>query len=321
MIVRTVVCVLTVLSGCSLTYAGETDHEDETEAITFQRNLAEGAEFLEQGTKSGQTRALARFKAARAQRPESGEAYYWMGLTYSDMQNYDLAARHAEKATLCDRNLARAWLLWGQSLLYLRQWDAAKAKLDRAHQLNADDPLVSYNLGRCYFHGYDNVNDALYLFKETVRRIGDPNRAGRLGRIYLQAKLYVGACCLQKDMILAAISAFKDVLKQDKANLDARFRLGVAYRLNDRISEAERTLAVVLRQQPRHCEALLQLGHIYVVDRPNRRLAEYYLGAYLRAAPVGHAWRERVKAYLAESEKAAAGAEVRPVRDADPNER
>jgi tetratricopeptide (TPR) repeat protein len=180
-----------VLAGLGLA-AGESPAPAESEELVFRRKLAEGATFLEQATKSSRARALGCFKTALKMRPESAEAYYWIGLTYADLANHDFAARHAEKATLCDRNLAKAWLLWGQSLMVLRQWDEAKAKLDKANELAPGDPLASFDLARCYYHGYNNMNDALYLFKETVRRIGEPRRAARLREVYVQAKLYQG---------------------------------------------------------------------------------------------------------------------------------
>jgi len=281
---------------------GKPDSGEESEEMEFRRNLAEGAAFLEKGPESA-PRALGRFRVALKMRPDSAEAYYWIGLTYSDLGNFDMAAKNAEKATLCDRKLAKAWLLWGQSLMYLARWEEAKAQLDQAHHLADDDPLVSFNLARCYYHGFGNMNDALYLFRETVKRLEDSHRSGRRARIYAQAKLYIGSCCLAKDMVLAAIGAFRDVVEMEPDNLDARYRLGVAYRLNDRVAEAETTLFSVVKQNPRHCEATLQLGHLYVVDRPNRRLAEHYLKAFLVLAPAEHPWRERVEQYLQSLEK------------------
>ncbi len=276
--------------------------QDKADDYSFQRNLAEGAAFLAQGTKSSLARALGRFKIALKQRPESAKAYYWIALTYSDLQNHDLAAKHAEEATLCDHKMAQAWLLWGQSLMFLGKWKLAKQKLDKAEQLSEDDPLVSFNLARCYYHGFGNTNDALYLFKETISRIGERRTTRQYAGLYLQAKLYVGTCCLAKDMTLAAVSAFKDVLRIDRNNAQAWFRLGMALRMSDRIAGAERALTYAIRLNNTDYAAMLQLGHLYVVDRPNKRLARYYLTLFLKYAPRDHAWRKRAKEYLEQQE-------------------
>ncbi|MDR3211506.1 MAG: tetratricopeptide repeat protein, partial [Planctomycetota bacterium] len=91
-------------------------------ASKYQTDLEEGIALLHSGARDDLSRAIAKFKSALKTRPESAEAYYWIALAYSDQNNYLRAADNAKDATIYDENFADAWLLWGQTLLYQKEW-------------------------------------------------------------------------------------------------------------------------------------------------------------------------------------------------------
>jgi len=263
----------------------------------FRRHLAAGAKSLALGTKEGQANALAEFKEARKLRPESAEAHYWIGLTYSDYQNFAEAAAYADQAVALDSRYAPAWLLWGQCLLYQHEWKEAKEKLEQAHRLDPQNPLVVFNRARCLFHGFDNRADALELFKEALR-LEPLQPSAAIAPVFVQVRIYIGCCYLDKDMPAASI-AFREALRRDPRNAEARVRYAVAVRKDGRPDTAEKELKLVLERNPRHVEALLQLGHLYATDLPDREQARLILERFLEAAPADHPQLEPARAWLA----------------------
>jgi tetratricopeptide (TPR) repeat protein len=287
---RKLILTLALLTGAA--YAADGSREN-----AFRRNLAEGAAFLKEGSKSTQARALGRFREALKLKPDSAEAYYWISLTFYDYENYNLAASNAEKATFLDPELGDAWLLWGQCLMCLGKWEDAKEKLEKAHRLAPNNPLAAFNLARCYYHGFGNSQVALNLFRKVI----DLSRSGNLPwleDLATQARVYIGCCYLSKDMPEAAIVSFKDALHYSPTHLEARFRLGLAYRRAGRFEEAEKMWRAVLAAEPAHFETYLQLGHMYIADLPDADLSALHLKRFLQFAPENHPWRERVKKYL-----------------------
>lgn len=279
--------ILTVLPNQAIT--AETRSAD----ADYIRDLREGAELLRQGNHA---RAIGRFKFAMKHKPESADAYYWLALAFSDLGHYSDAAEKAEKAVLADDKMADAWQLWGQCLLYRREWQAAKEKLDKAHVLDPNNPLIKFNIGRCYYHGLENMGMALHFFKKVLEIESHP-RVENIEKIHAQARLYAGSCYLAKDMPLAAIASFKAVRKINPQSIEALFQLGLAYRAAGMFADAAKTLQEVVTHKPMHYEAHLQLGHIYLKDLPDPEQARLHLSRFWKYAPKDHPWRDRVYEY------------------------
>ncbi len=255
----------------------------------FQRLLADGAATLKQGKYAG---ALAYFEAAKKIGREKAAVYLWIGLTRAQQGNHRAAAGNAEQAIRLDPGLANAWILWGQSLLYLKEWKKSREKLEQAQHLSPRNHFVLFNLGRCYLHGFGNANLALTYFQSALE----------LKARYAPARLYMGHCYLalkDQEKYAAAITAFKDALRWDPTSIEARFWLAYAYRLDGSLTRAESLFLEVLARAPRHYEAHLQMGHLYLSGLPRRQRAFQHLKYYLHYAPLNHPYRAAVKKLLA----------------------
>lgn len=274
-----------------MAHAGEDENTDEK----FDRNLREGVKLLQQGN---HPRAIGRFQVALKHKPDSAEAYYWLGLAFSDLGHHTDAADMAEKAVLADRKHAKAWLLWGQSLMYRREWEEAKKKLDQAHVLDPKNPLIAFNIGRCYYHGLQNKGMALHFFKKTLE-CKEHSDVRNLPSIHQQARLYAGSCYLAKDMPNAAKKVFEHVLKLSPTSVEARFRLALACRDAGEYAEAVRHLQEVLNRNPKHAEAHLHLGHLYLSHLGDPERARLHLARFYKYAPKSHPWRAKVYRYYA----------------------
>lgn len=285
--------------------AGDVSQLSEDERYEYRNVLHTGGTYLASGDTA---RALARFKQAAKLAPEEADPYFWIGLCYAELQDHRTAAQNAEKALTHDDTDAKAWLLLGQSQMHMADYDRALETLRKAFRLDPRNYLIPFNLGRCYYFSKheDRLRQATKYFKQAYT----------LNPRYIPARLYLGICELDANMPLAAVSHLRAVLTTDRneaighsdeALIEAYYRLGVAFRQRS-VRDAERQFKLVTRYRPKHYEAHLQLGHLYLRDIPNHQLALTHLRQFIEHSPKTHPWRERVEAYL----QKAAEAEGRP---------
>ncbi|MCC8108492.1 MAG: tetratricopeptide repeat protein [Planctomycetes bacterium] len=236
------VTALAVVIAClpTLARAGEDD------AQRVRNFIDEGVSLLRTGSQDELHRAIARFKSALKIQPENAEAYFWIALAHSDLNNYLRAADNAKEATTYDDRLAEAWLLWGQVLLYQREWREALIKLETAAMLRPDDPVIQYNIGRVQYHGFKNPDAALPRFRAAWQRGQESRRDNpELIAMTIRSRLYMGCCEYDRGVkqnnfnnLTAAINAFQDVIQEQPHNYDARLRLALALRKVNRVSES-----------------------------------------------------------------------------------
>ena len=289
--------------------------EEETQA--YRADLTEGISLLRSGNRENFSRAIGRFKNALKLRPESAEAYFWIALANSDLNNYRPASDFAKNATIYDDRMAEAWLLWGQCLLYLREWNEALQKLETAARLAPDDPRIQYNLGRVYYHGFKDPDSALPRFRavwqngQTLRRENPENAL-----LVVNSRLYMGYCEFDRKQWKNAINAFLDVLREQPGNYDAALRLALAYRHSSYPNECEQLLLDMLKVIPPDtpinrqmlAEVNLQLVDFYLKDpvKKNSLFVRAHLREFINQVQLGnlnHPQLEIAREYLAQQER------------------
>lgn len=272
----------------------------EEEQIKYKSDIDEGVNLLRSGSQDEIHRSIAKFKSALKLQPESAEAYYWLALAYSDLHNYLRAADNAKDATTYNDRLPEAWLLWGQILLYQKEWNESLNKLETAASLSPDNPVVQYNLGRVYYHGFRDPDTALAKFRAAWAEGQKLRRDNpEMGAMTIRARLYMGCCEYDRGLrqsnpnyINNAIAAFRDVLQEQPHNYDARLRLALAFRKANRAADAEQILAGLIQEvqelgRPSDRQLLaeinLQLADLYIKDPTlrNRILAVAHLGNFI----------------------------------------
>lgn len=273
--------LLILVLAAARTLPAATPQEDE--AVTYRTSIDEGISLLRIGSLDDIHRSIAKFTSARKVRPESAEAYYWLALAYSDLNNYRRAAENARSATIYGDNLPEAWLLWGQVLLYQREWHEALSKLQTAASLDPENPFIQYNLGRVYYHGFKDPDAALSHFR-AAWQMGQSLRRDNPEMIALavRSRLYMGCCEYDRGMrennlayIENAFNAFSDVIREQPNNYDAQFRLALAMRRRGNTNESAqimRSLVDFLKKkndpadQPLLAEIYLQLADTYLKE-------------------------------------------------------
>ncbi|MBK8659465.1 MAG: hypothetical protein IPN22_11500 [Bacteroidetes bacterium] len=133
------------------------DADTTTEALTKEQHLAT---------------ALSYYMQSLQLKDDYGPTYLGLGAVYFQQQNYLTALEHFEKATRYDKTNLNAWLFAAEcckvmvnrnneeSAAYARQ---AISFLQKAEQLNPDNPPMMLNIGFLYFRLNDCVNTRKYL--------------------------------------------------------------------------------------------------------------------------------------------------------------
>lgn len=277
----------------------------------YRADIEDGIRLLRADNIPG---AIGRFKNALKLDSESAEAYYWIALAYSDQTNLARALSNIRDAIAYNENMPEAWLLWGQVLLYQKNWNEALEKLERAARLAPDDPVVLYNLGRVHYHGFNNPDAALSKFIAVWQK-GQALRRERpeLAPLVIRSRLYMGYCEFDRERWSNAINAFLDVLAEQPNNTEAALRLALAYRHTNRAAECRQILQNILRATSPDtpagrqllAEVNLQLADLYLKDPAlkDRMFALAHLREFVaQLGDANHPSLEPAKEYLAQYE-------------------
>ena len=145
----------------------------------------------------------------------------------------------------------------GAEYLRLNRYGEAAITLNRALNINSNDPVVLTNLGSLHFQ----------LGQLAEQRADDENAAVTIGDTYRQAVDYLRAAT-----------------QMDPRSARIAYYLGSALYKTGDLDEAEETLWIALDLDPRMSEARLTLINVYVrQERPEAALEQ--IAAYLAANP------------------------------------
>lgn len=307
---RALICALALCVVCCSAGAVE-----EASDYEYRVSMSDGMAKMRAGTRQDLVGAVNHFKNAIKLRPENAEPYFWCGLAYSDMQYYQRAASYAKDATVYDERMVNAWLLWGQSLIYLQDWQEAQTKLETGARLDPDNHQIQFNLGRVHYHGNKSPDAALPCFRAvwqagaTLRR-ENPD----LAPMVIASRLYMGYCEFDRQRWDNAINCFRDVLSEQPGNYEAAMRLALAYRRSGRSAESERILWNMLKAIPAEnpanrrylAEINLQLADLYIKDLvlKNTMLATTHLREFInQIGDVPHPAVEPAREFLLAHER------------------
>lgn len=229
----------------------------------------------------GRTAAATRsFAAAAVLTPDSGGAFYNLGVSYLEGGQPQQAVAPLKSALEAERAqgevggevllaLATAYDQLGRDAEAQRAAEAARGRLgDRRLRLDA-----TAIVGRALYRS-GNYRGALIALREVAQ--ARPNDA--------QAQLWVGLAYYQQGDYTEATSYYERAAELDPDNLDARLNLGAAYLASERYADAESVYTLITRQNARDAEAFYNLGwSLYSQGR-----GEEAQGAWAQAAELGY---------------------------------
>ena len=205
----------------------------------------------------GRNAAAARaFAAAAKLTPESGSAYYNLGVSYLESGQPQRALGPLQNALAAERAqgkvsgeiflaLATAYDQLGGAVDAQRTAEAARSRL-KARPLQLDATAIS---GRALYRE-GNYRGALIALQEVAE--ARPNDA--------QAQLWAGLAYYQQGDYTEATSFYERAVSLEPDNADARLNLGAAYLATERYADAESVYTLLTQQNPEDAEAFYNLG-------------------------------------------------------------
>lgn len=196
------------------------------------------------------------FAAATERAPDSGQAFYNLGVSYLESGQPQAALIPLQNALEAERArgeaggevflaLASAFDQLGRPAEARRTAEAAAARLSE-RRLELDATAI---IGRALYRS-GNYRGALIALREVAE--ARPNNA--------QAQLWVGLAYYQQGDYTEATAFYERAAALDPDDFDARLNLGAAYLASERYADAESVYALLTRQDPEDAEAFYNLG-------------------------------------------------------------
>ena len=137
-------------------------------------------------------------------------------------------------------------------LIKVKQYEGARAMLERARSLKPDEPTIHDALGRAYL-GTGRLEDAEASIKQALEI--NPQMVeslNNLGSVYFEAKDYENA-----------EKYFAEALRVNPKATATRYNLARCYSNWGRYDKAEKEFDQFLKSSPNDAEALYELGEVY----------------------------------------------------------
>ena len=220
------------------------------------------------------------FAAAAKLTPESGGAFYNLGVSYLESGQPQRALAPLENARAAERAqgevsgevllaLATAYDQLGQAAAAQRTAAAARSRL-KAGPLRLDAVAIT---GRALYRA-GNYRGALIALQEVAK--ARPNDA--------QAQLWAGLAYYQQGDYTEATSFYERAVGLSPDNLDARLNLGAAYLATERYADAQSVYSLLVQQNPQDAEAFYNLGWALY----SQRLVDEAQKAWTSASELGY---------------------------------
>ena len=244
--------------------------------------LHQGLHHVYKFTKEDMVVGRKLYQAAIAQDPKYAFAYYLLGWTYfhdvvrgyskSREQSLKQAETYAYKALELDPSLAEARAQLATILCYRRQFGEAITEGERAIAKDPNNAAImaihtitlnNVNVGR--------YEEALALIERAIRINPKPAPyyISQLGRANMGLERYA-----------TAINVYKSVLIKEPNNMFAWMSLAICYVLTNRMEDAEKAAAELLRVQPAFCINFYK--NIFSISEETDR-GRIYIGALRKA--------------------------------------
>jgi len=229
------------------------------------------------------------FAAAAALTPNSGRAFYNLGVSLLERAQPQAALAPLENALAAERArgrvsgevflaLATAYDQLGQADEAQRAAEAAAVRLNE-RRLRLDATAI---IGRSLYRS-GNYRGALIALREVAE--ARPNSA--------QALLWVGLAYYGQGDYTEAISHYERAAALDPDDLDIRLNLGAAYLAAGRYADAESVYALLTRQNSEDAEAFYNLGwSLYSQGRGEEAQAAWARASELEYEPAQAALTE-----------------------------
>lgn len=220
--------------------------------------------------------AIAATEKAVAINPEAAEALRFLANLYYDTRAYEHAAATYERFAHAAKNgelQAEDYVKWGRSLMRLKQNAGAITQFENAVRMDSSLAEVYFDLGTLLVME-KRYAPAIPCFDKKIRA-----DATASGAYFNQGIAYIGLSDWQ-----GAIHSLKSGLALKPDYMEGRLALARSYAQVDSTAQAETQYEEVLKLDPKHAEALKQVGY-YNLIRKNYVKAVTYLRRHVELEP------------------------------------
>jgi tetratricopeptide (TPR) repeat protein len=209
--------------------------------------------------------AAARLGIYTVARPADPRGWYWLAQAHLYAREFDRAKAEIERAIQLDGRSADNHRTLGEVELQRKNYDAAYRAWIKANQLAPGDPRTTYYLGRLFFEA-DFLDEAAAWLRQTLK--AEPH--------HFAAMTYLGMCAERLNMEKTANDLYVAAIRESKEQKSPFSWAFLSYAKLLRQQGEETKAVAVLSEAEQLCpeaHALTQLGQILAASEPERAVA------------------------------------------------
>jgi tetratricopeptide (TPR) repeat protein len=240
-------------------------------------------------TKQETQQLVEMFEQMIDKKPYNKQLWYYLGIVYNDLLQFDDALHALDYATVIDDNFYDAHFATGHVYMNLKKYQDAYQHYKTAWTLNREGVEINCHLGACL--------EKMEMFENAINYY---RKATQLDSSCAEAWFGMGVCLMSKDKWYEAIHFFKRAAKLDKENASYWVALAESeYKTGNVISsiEAYKQAVAISPQQPDvwlnwsfihyeqgEIDAAIDLVMEGLEDMPDNSEMQYRVVCYLIAA-------------------------------------
>lgn len=207
-------------------------------------------------------KAIEKFRQSTFFETNSSEELNYIGICYLQANDIAKAKTYFEEALKVDPTFVQAYINLANLSFQEKSYDEAIGFLSYANQYKKNDPEINFLFAKVYLQS-ENLNDAAYYFKETIR----------FNPLKKQAYLYLGHLALLKNNSTEANFYYDILLSFKPDHFDANLYRGISSYLENNFEASIKYLNKAESLNAKNYKVRYQLAKAYVASKD-------YISAY-----------------------------------------
>ena len=197
--------------------------------------------------------------------PEDADAWYFLGNTYSGIDQTAKAIEAYQQALHINPEDAAVWNNLGNAYKNSNQTSKAIEAYQQAIRINPEDDSAWYNLGIPYKDS-NQIPKAIEAYQQAIRI--NPEYADAWNNLGL---VYEGSNHITKE-----IEAYQQAIRINPKDADAWYNRGIVYIKSNQIAKAIEAFQQAISNNPEHAKAWYALGLSYKKSNQTSQIMEVY---------------------------------------------
>jgi tetratricopeptide (TPR) repeat protein len=231
--------------------------------------------------------------------PEDADAWYFLGNTYSGIDQTAKAIEAYQQALHINPEDAAVWNNLGNAYKNSNQTSKAIEAYQQAIRINPEDDSAWYNLGIPYKDS-NQIPKAIEAYQQAIRinpeyadawnnlglvyegsnhitkEIEAYQQAIRINPEHTNAWSNLGNAYIKSNQIAKAIEAYQQAIRINPKDADAWYNRGIVYIKSNQIAKAIEAFQQAISNNPEHAKAWYALGLSYKKSNQTSQIMEVY---------------------------------------------